>query len=64
MKSTIRDDTLAVGQLRRILHSEKLVLVYEINGVYVGVLHSGGQTEGYYNKWLEDNSRVIRDFSR
>lgn len=64
MKSTIRDDNLAVGQLRMILHSEKLVLVYEINGVYAGVLHSGGQTEGYYNKWLEDNSRVIRDFSR
>jgi hypothetical protein len=47
-----------------ILHSAKLVLVYEINGVYAGVLHSGGQTEGYYNKWLEDNSRVIHGVNR
>jgi|APGre2960657373_1045057.scaffolds.fasta_scaffold373822_2 hypothetical protein len=64
MKSTTRDDTLTVGQLRMILHSAKLVLVYEINGVYAGVLHSGGQTEGYYNKWLEDNSRVIHGVNR
>ena len=59
MKSTIQDKPLEVGQLRMILHSELVVLVYQIDGVYAGVVHSGGKTEGYYNKWLQENSKVV-----
>jgi hypothetical protein len=49
------------GQLRKVNGTGKVLLVYKIDGIYAGVMHQGGETEGYYAKWLQENSEVLSE---
>jgi len=44
----------------RLLHGT-VILVCEVDGVRVDVLHDNGKQEGFYKKWLENNTAVIKN---
>jgi hypothetical protein len=48
----------APNQLR--LLDGAVILVCNIEGIRADVLHDNGEHEGFYKKWLENNSTVIK----
>jgi len=61
MKITHPRPEMKEGQLRKVNGTGKVLLVYKIDGIYAGVMHQGGETEGYYAKWLQENSEVLSE---
>lgn len=59
-KSTANEIIPCAPNQLRLLHGT-VILVCEVDGVRVDVLHDNGKQEGFYKKWLENNTAVIKN---